>query len=159
MKSPSHKSSTRIRQVKEDTPTLHYSGLHNAGISPMAPTLNPFSLAKFRIIPLLSRVVLVASKTFKSKRSQLAPQRPGFPVSPSSEKGLQRTFGASTAAKPQSISQSSPQSARPPLSGTASHPSGQPWHIACKRGDRHVALMSSGCVGHSEVTNPVQVQF
>lgn len=70
----------------------------------MAPTLNPFSLAKFRIIPRLSLVVLVASKTFKSKRSQLAPQGPGFPESPFSEKGLQRIFGVSTAAKPQSTS-------------------------------------------------------
>lgn len=145
--------------MKGETPTLHYSGFHKAGISPVAPTLNPFSLAKFRIIPLLSRVVLVASKTFESKRSQSAPQGPGFPGSPSSEKGLQRPFGAGTAAKAQSTSGSSPQSARPPPSGTASHPSGQPWHIACKRGDSHVALMSSGCGGHPEITNPVQIQF
>jgi len=55
-----HKDNMLVKRKKRH-------GACNTGSSLTVPTLNPFSLAKFKIIPLLSRVVLVASKTFKSK--------------------------------------------------------------------------------------------
>lgn len=48
----------------------------------MALTLNPFSLAKFRIIPLLSLVVLVASKTFQKQKISISTTKAWIPSEP-----------------------------------------------------------------------------